>query len=154
MTTNFLAAVQSQLPITAAMGGAFDGAEQLMQQFSSFGQQQQQPQQLPQQQQQQQQSNMNLLSGLSNQLGSIPSSVVPGSVPNQMGNLGAFGVSAFGTGQQSLDTRAQFPSVSVPQQQQQPFSSFSNGFAGSAGANAFSNQQQVSSNFLGLSTTG
>ena len=90
MTTNFLAAVQSQLPITAAMGGAFDGAEQLMQQFSSFGQQQQQPQQLPQQQQQQQQSNMNLLSGLSNQLGSIPSSVVPGSVPNQMGTFGTF----------------------------------------------------------------
>ena len=75
------------------MGGTFDGAEQLMQQFSSFGQQQQQ---LPQQQQ----SNMNLLSGLSNQLGSIPTSVVPGSVPNQMGNLGGFGVSGFGAGQQ------------------------------------------------------
>ena len=78
---------------TAGVGGTFDGAEQLMQQFSSFGQQQQQ---LPQQQL----SNMNLLSGLSNQLGSIPTSVVPGSVPNQMGSLGGFGASGFGVGQQ------------------------------------------------------
>ena len=60
---------------SAGVGGTFDGAEQLMQQFSSFGQQQQQ----------QQQSNLNGLSGLSSQFGgNIPTSVVP----NQMGNQG------------------------------------------------------------------
>ena len=98
MTTKCLAAIQSQMP-TAGVGGTFDGAEQLMQQFSSFGQQQQQQQQLPQQQ-----SNLNLLSGLPSQLGSIPTSVVPGSVPSQMGNLGGFGVSGFGTGQQGQNS--------------------------------------------------
>ena len=100
MTTKCLAAVQSQMP-AAGVGGTFDGAEQLMQQFSSFGQQQQQQQQ---QQLPQQQSNLNLLSGLPSQLGSLPTSVVPGSVPGQMGNLGGFGVSGFGAGQQGRNS--------------------------------------------------
>ena len=72
-----------------------------------------------------------------------------------MGNLGgSFGVSGFGAaaaaassaGQQNLGTRGQFPSISVPQQQQEPFSSFSSGFAAGSAApapNAFPNQQQA-----------